>query len=65
MAKIVTFGKSSRSRLPHHPWSIWKTLTKQGVTASFQPGVFLASNGFLETLQIDKPYASDCSTLLL
>ncbi|CAH2805277.1 MAG: hypothetical protein CBARDMAM_4987 [uncultured Caballeronia sp.] len=44
MAKIVTFGKSDRSRLPHYPWSIWKTLTKQGVAAPFQPGAFLASS---------------------
>jgi hypothetical protein len=43
---------------------IWKTLIKQSDWAHIQSGAFLASNGCLKTLQIDKPYASEYSTLL-
>jgi hypothetical protein len=64
MAEFVTFGKNRRTRLPLDRHLIWKTLIKQGYPARVQAGAFLASDGCLKTLQIDKPYASDCSTLL-
>jgi hypothetical protein len=64
MAGFVTFGKNLHPRLPLDAGFIWKTLIKQSYLAHLQSGAFLASDGYLETLQIDKPYASDCSTLL-